>query len=659
MPQRDLHHRITGDASSLERASERGARSMSKMDREARRLERQQQQLDRAMGQVARSAGVAGAGLDSAAGDARQLDRAIDELGDEISRLNRELLRTGDIEVFAKLEEQRSTLQVLKRMRREIGDVEDEARGLSFALSEMFRALPAQLKGIAIVGISGTVIAIAPLIGAAVAAAVLGGVGAGGIAGGLASAARDPRVQDAAGDLVDRLEGRFAQLGDAFVDPAVDALNILAEAGAEVLARLDPQISALAPTVTDLATAIGDMGRRAVPGIAAALEASQPVLDALAQELPELGEAFGDMLETIAEDPEGAAAGLRTLFNMVETTLRVTGQLVAFLSDAFAQLARNADTFQALIDRIPLAGEAFRIVSGDAADTTVRFRDFAEEGVAATGAVAAGFGDVKVSVHGATQELQRHIDTLRAQSDPMFALLNAQQQMRTAQQNLNDAVEEHGRGSEQARQAQVDLAEAAVDLVGASGDAAGAFRDGLTPQMAAAFEAAGLTKREIDDLREIMEQAGRQAQDTRDDFEALAGRYVVQVTTEFATRGTPPIRGGRVALQHGGEVHGPPGVDRVPAMLTRQEFVVRAAAAQPNLAALKALNATGRLPVSGVRGGDGPATGRVAPDEFTATAVLDLGEGIEQAVDIKFVRRLSDRDRQARRVQRQGSGAAR
>lgn len=52
------------------------------------------------------------------------------------------------------------------------------------------------------------------------------------------------------------------------------------------------------------------------------------------------------------------------------------------------------------------------------------------------------------------------------------------------------------------------------------------------------------------------------------------------------------------ANQHGGEIFGPAGIDRVPSMLTAGEIVIRRSVAQQHKQALLALNATGHMPAS-------------------------------------------------------------
>lgn len=63
MPQKDLHHRLTGDSSSLVQANSRASRSMTAAEREAHKLEQQQRRTHQAMTEAGRGMLVAGAAI--------------------------------------------------------------------------------------------------------------------------------------------------------------------------------------------------------------------------------------------------------------------------------------------------------------------------------------------------------------------------------------------------------------------------------------------------------------------------------------------------------------------------------------------------------------------------------------------------------------------
>jgi hypothetical protein len=124
--------------------------------------------------------------------------------------------------------------------------------------------------------------------------------------------------------------------------------------------------------------------------------------------------------------------------------------------------------------------------------------------------------------------------------------------------------------------------------------------------------------------------ATREAQRLRDRLNEIDR----QVNISFSVSGA--VSAGSVRLpgmQHGGEVHGPAGIDRVPRMLTAGEIMIRRDVAQPNRAALLALNATGRFPVGGgtrfgsaggMSGGDTINVNLTAySDRFSTKQVLD------------------------------------
>lgn len=113
------------------------------------------------------------------------------------------------------------------------------------------------------------------------------------------------------------------------------------------------------------------------------------------------------------------------------------------------------------------------------------------------------------AVHGQINAIRTLGEELRAQTDPAFALIKAQKELKTAQTEYNEAVKEHGKNSPQAKEASLALAEASVTLAGAVSTASEKFNGQLTPQLYATLRAAGLTEEQIDDVEESFAAAAR------------------------------------------------------------------------------------------------------------------------------------------------------
>lgn len=164
------------------------------------------------------------------------------------------------------------------------------------------------------------------------AGAVTGAVGVGGIAGGIAAASRDPGVRAAASEFGKSISDEFFAGGQAFVNPTIESLGILEQAFRDM--DLGDSWERVAPFVTRVAEGIAGMGTRFMPGFNRALEASGPALELLAQELPEIGDALGNMLADFAES-EGTLEGWHLLLGTVTAVIRSTGVVVKFLGDEF------------------------------------------------------------------------------------------------------------------------------------------------------------------------------------------------------------------------------------------------------------------------------------------------------------------------------------
>jgi len=138
--------------------------------------------------------------------------------------------------------------------------------------------------------------------------------------------------------------------------------------------------------------------------------------------------------------------------------------------------------------------------------------------------------EAKTQIQGQVVALKDLHDALRAQSDPLFALIDAQTNLREKQEELNEAISKHGNDSREAEEAMRNLGKAGIELAGAVSDAQGKFDGKLTPAMKAALQAAGLTEGQIKSL----EQGFRNATAAGD---AFAKNYNATVTVTYREKG--------------------------------------------------------------------------------------------------------------------------
>lgn len=564
--------------------------------------------------------------MTEAAADAKLLEKSIDDVTDELRELNRVALRGGDIDLD-KQRTLRSTLGQLRRIRREIGEVDEASGNVGRTLGDTLAILPAQVRGGLIVGVVGAAALAAPLLGGVIAAAVIGTVGAGGIVGGIASAARDPAVGRAAGRFVDEIERPFARLGGAFVEPVVEALDVLGDAGNRTLGQLRPDIEALAPVVVDLAEGLAGMARAATPGIAAALREAQPVLQTLARELPGLGRSLGDMLQLLADGSDDAAEALSALLTITELSIGAFARFIRGASELYGVYERLAnipilDSFLVggIGKFITMGGDA-RAASKDlrgevdllglaAAESAYESRAFAEDAV-----------KLADSMYGAAQAAGGLHNALQILNGGALDVRDAERSFQAAIDDATASLEEHGRtldiGTEagRANQAALDaiatsaqsLATAIFEETGSQEQATAAINAGRDALIEAAREmgynqeAAEALADEIlsipdswgTDFDNNAPAAQRPVERYRDQIERIPSLVRTEIRTEFTSTGQPSsrVQGPNQALQLGGTVRGPAGIDRVLLRATAGEEVINAKQSRRHRGLLKAINA--------------------------------------------------------------------
>jgi hypothetical protein len=325
----------------------------------------------------------------------------------------------------------------------------------------------------------GVAAAAAPFIGSAIAGAVAGGVGLGGIAGGVALAMKDNTVSMAVGELSRTfLKGLSGSAAKWFEGPILDAIPVARTAANKLVDSLDHVFANLAPYLKPLVSDIG----ASVDRIGAAFEKvssrAGPALSGLGGTIKLISDGVGSFLESVSENGEAAGSSLMVLGGIIRDVLRVAGGFINFLDK---------------LSTLPGPLNALREHYAKTADAS---HDLGK----ATGQVAQQMDDATEAAIGERGALEGLASELKAQTDPVFAVINAQKRLADAHKAEADALKKGKGGQADYNQAVRDAAEASISLESAVGKLGGTFDGKMTPALEATLRAAGLTKPEIANL---------------------------------------------------------------------------------------------------------------------------------------------------------------
>lgn len=485
-----------------------------------------------------------GGGTDAAARDldkvgnaAQKLGRAAENAQDDVDKLDRELkVATAELAVlaaaFSRADSAAERLDLAKGIRKSQSEIKklSGAKGIlndllpdpgpagkSFVkkLGESIGSAASSIGAVAskagpYIGVALGA-AVAPALLATVGSAISAGVGVLGLGAAVALAIKkDTGIQDAA----KKIGGDFFKtLSDAasksFAYPLRASLGILNDLADRSVGKLAGAFDKLAPSLTPLVHALAAVGDRLVDMFVDVSGKSGPAIAAVGDSLKILVDGVADFVESVATGSQTSADALRVVVGVIADIIRWTGQAIGVTEKLL-----GGGIFNVLVARYHEAADA----SGDFAGSQ------AEVAKSMTNAEKAATGEV-----GALKALS---DELRAQTDPVFGLLNAQDKLAAAQKNVKDATDKHGKSSKEAKAAVRDLAEAALDLEGKVGELGGSFNGSLTPAMRATFKAAGLTDKQINSLegqfREARSAAGKFAGNYKANVSAPGAKGAIQ-----------------------------------------------------------------------------------------------------------------------------------
>lgn len=353
----------------------------------------------------------------------------------------------------------------------------------------------------------------APLLGANIAAGILGGAGVGGVIGGLALASRDSRVKSEAKGLGKEILGQLELSAGAFVPAALDGIEQVRGSFQNMSGDLKSIFDNSARYVAPLIRGITGLIERTVSGASKAVAGARPVIEALENNLPRIGDALGDVLESIADDGPAAAVALTALFDVIEVGIRSVGTVVNGLTEVYGFLASTG----VLGSEAQMQWLSYKAATDLAAESTKK--------------LPPAMNAVATAAREETYALTELSKELRAQTDPTFGLLRAQDKLAEAHKATSEAAKEHGRQSPEYQEALRREAEAALTLEAAAGQVAATTGGKMTPQLYATLRAAGVTEDRIADLAAQFTNAKRKG-------DAFAKTYnaSIKVNTEQASR---------------------------------------------------------------------------------------------------------------------------
>lgn len=510
---------------------------------------------------LGRSSTVAGERLDKLGRNASETERHVASLDREIDSATRNLAELAVAFTAAGSAAERMDIsKAINRTQRDLRSLTknknilesilpDPAPAARNFVSRLNTSINSAFKSAPPLALAGGVLgaAFAPTIASAVMGAVVGGVGAGGIIGGLALVAKDPEIEGQARAIGSRFtEAVNASARNHFLAPAKQGLVELDALATRTSGRIDRIFAATAPSTNSFIRSLVSAVDSVSTGFERMAANSAGPLRAIGRIIEDTGHSVEDLFTTMADHADDGASALDDLNLALQNTIR----FVTMTVDALGTMKGGMDDLDGWIDKqrykledmgfaLDLTADGYKQGSeaaelyrqgiigaagsaNDYAAYLANGRRNQDQMNAAMREGAASADDQRASMSALSKEL-------RAQSDPAFALLNAQDNLTQSQKNLNAAIKKHGANSTEARAATRQLATAALDLQGRVGDLGGTFNGKLTPAMRRTLGAAGLTKSQINAVEREFRQAAAAGR-------AFSGTYRAKIITEYINK---------------------------------------------------------------------------------------------------------------------------
>lgn len=462
-----------------EKLAAAGEKAVAPMDR-----------FGKAMGGSGRVAKATAKDYVEMSGDLAKMDQQIKTTEAAITSLAKAFARGGDIKLLDDINEQRTKLKQLTDVRKLLPEpAEFEAVGKTFATRLVGSIGGSVASASATLGssvgptIGGAIgLAAAPVLASTIATALSATAAFSVLSAGVAAAiSGDVELQNAGKAAAARFMSGLEDEAKVLRGPILESLDVLSDAGDRLNENLGRTLEALSDDLTPFTRKIVGAGEAVTGSLLGAARESGPALDGLGDAIVLLGDGVSTFIDLVADGGPEAAANLRMVAGVAADFLKVSGGVLAFLNDL--------SKIPGVSGVLPMLKDHYANAAEEAANLTNEQAKLEE---ALRAAEQAALDDASALVELAAVQ--------KAQTDPVFGLMRAQQKLAAAQKAVTKAERDHGRSSPEYEEALRKATEAAIGLEGAAGKVAETSNGQLSPALRATMRAAGLTERQIADV---------------------------------------------------------------------------------------------------------------------------------------------------------------
>lgn len=222
----------------------------------------------------------------------------------------------------------RSALRNLRKLDDGLGGIRKTSDDVNRGLSGMGTSIASAVNSTGLVAIA----ALAAVFGPHIVAMIGGAILAGGVAGMAALAIYLNRENPAVKSAIERLKDTFVKTFAGAADPLAPVIAASISRLSGEMTKWGPLVRqafiAVGPAIYQLSDALARMVTAFLPGFVAGLQNAQPVIDVIAEHLPVIGFALGEMFRRLGENADSIAVAVDDVLTFIEGCIVATGLLI-------------------------------------------------------------------------------------------------------------------------------------------------------------------------------------------------------------------------------------------------------------------------------------------------------------------------------------------